>query len=686
VTLTGSPGTGKTRLALQIAGQTRLGLPDHVVFVGLASVAEPRLVLSAVAQALGLQEQPGRAVFDQLVDGVSGRDLFLVLDNFEHVVGAAAELTALLTACPALRVLVTSRERLRVSGEQAYAVTPLDEPDAVRLFAERAHSARADFSLTAENTATVAAICDRVDRLPLAIELAAGRVRLFGLSALLARLDRRLTLLSDGPRDHAPRQQALRDTIAWSFDLLEPAEQVLLSKLAVCVGNCSLATIEALCGADQLSGLGSLVDKSLLHQEPGVDGEPRFVLLETVRVFALERLDESGLTIAARRAHARYFRLLAESAEAEYFGPADGASLDLLEQDYANLRAAIEWSLEDGDLEVGLALGGALWRFLFHRDHLSEGRDLLRRLIAAAPAADVANPSPALAKALFAAASLAVWQGESPAGRADANRSVALYRALGDKRGEGYALHTLAHTAGDRTTERDLYAESVIRLREAGDMRAVAWSLQCLGNVTLMLGDLDAAHAVHSEGLAVARLADSPSSIAGTLTGLGSLAERAGDHVRAYALYLEGFELRRKQSDRAVTDQLNVLGRAALGMGEPNLAAAHFAESLELCRKQGIKWDTAYALTGLAEVELRRGQAAHAATLLAAADALLDTLGAQRSSAEQVQHERMLRTLRETLGESRFQQALATGRTMTRDQAIHAALLRQSDGTAPVPG
>jgi hypothetical protein len=226
-------------------------------------------------------------------------------------------------------------------------------------------------------------------------------------------------------------------------------------------------------GDDILDGLTSLVEKSLLYQESGLGGEPHVWMLETLREFSLERLDDSGLGPVARRAHANYFRRVAEQAEAKYFGPRDGEAHDVLDQEYANLRAAIEWALDGGDLEVGLALGGALWRFFFHRDHLSDVRDVLHRLLAAAPPADIAAPSSALA------------------GRADAETSVALYRALGDKRNEERALHTLAHTASNHTTERNEYAESVARLREAGDLLGLAWSVHCLGNLRLELGDLN---------------------------------------------------------------------------------------------------------------------------------------------------------------------------------------------------
>jgi predicted ATPase len=624
-----------------------------------------------VLLALGLKEQSGRPALDQLIDALLGCELLLALDNFEHVIAAAPQVAALLAGCPRLRMLVTSRELLRISGEYAYSVAPLEDHDAVQLFSERARAARADFALTGENAAAVAAICARVDRLPLAIELAAGRVRLFGPAALLARLEHRLPLLSGGPRDLPPRQQALRETIAWSYDLLDAAEQALFCRLAVCVGGCTVETIEALFGGEVLDGVGSLVEKSLVLQEPGLGGEPRFWMLETIREYALERLEECGEGAAARRTHAAYFRELAERAEIEYCGPLEREWLDRLDQEYANLRAAVDWSLGGGEPEVGLALTGALWRFLYHRDHLTEGRDLLRRLVAAAtPAA----PSPALAKGLFAAASLAVWQGESAAGRSDAEASVALWRALGDKRGEAQALHTLGHTSMDHAAERDLYAESVSRFREAGDLRGLAWSLQCLGNVMVLLGELDGAHAIYAETLAVARRGDSPAGIGWGLTGLGNLATRRGDHAAAYKFYLDGFEVRRSASDRAVTNQLNLLGRAALGMGDSNLAATHFRESLEMCRKQSIKWDAAFALAGLAEVALGAGDPLQAARLYAAADALLAALGERRSAADQAEHERRLRAVNDTLGESAFQQASAFGRAITRDEAIASAL------------
>jgi tetratricopeptide (TPR) repeat protein len=325
-------------------------------------------------------------------------------------------------------------------------------------------------------------------------------------------------------------------------------------------------------------------------------------------------------------------------------------------------------------LAVGLALSSALWRFLFHRDHLSEGRDLLRRLLNVADTVDRVVASSIMAKALFAASHLAVWQGDSPAGRADAKSSVALYRAAGDKRGEGYALHALAHTEVDHSAARDVYFDSVACLREAADLPAVAWSLQCLGDVQVALGELEEARAVLTEGLATALECDIPLTISGILTGLGSLAARQGDHARAYALYLEGFELRRKQSDRALTDQLNVLGRAALDMDDLLLAARHFADSLELCRNQGIKWHAAFGLDGLAEVEMRRGNARQATVLFAAADELLRALHDRRAADDQVKHQRMLEALAAALGESAFTQAYAAGRAMTRDEAIACAL------------
>jgi tetratricopeptide (TPR) repeat protein len=395
-------------------------------------------------------------------------------------------------------------------------------------------------------------------------------------------------------------------------------------------------------------------------------------MLETIREFALDRLDQSGHGSAARRAHALYFRALTEQAEAEYLGPFDADWLDLLEQEYPNIRAAIDWSLDAGETDVALALPGALWRFFYHRAHMAEGREFLRLALAATPT--VAAPSPALARALFADASLAVWQGESASGRTHAEASVAMWRALGDKRGEAQALHTLGHTLVEHAAERDRYAESVIRFREVDDLCGQAWALHCLGNVTLLLGEVDAAQAIHTEALAIARRAESPGSISAALTGLGSVAVHRRDHARAYGLYLEGFELRRSTSDRAMTDQLNVLGRAALGMGDTDLASAHFRESLEMSHQQGTKWDAAFALAGLAEVAMSTANASHAARLYSASDALLEALGAKRSADDQAEHQRTIQAVNDALGEPVFQQASASGRAMSHDEAIAFAL------------
>ena len=426
LTLTGPGGTGKTRLALQAAADVLDSFPDGVYFVALASVTDPDLVASTIAQALDVREVAGRSIATSLGDTLRQKRLLLVLDNFEQVVEAAPTVAELLGSATDLKILVTSRFVLHVYGERELSVPPLALPDrrtapsaahlaqfeAVRLFVDRAQAARADFALVDENASAVAEICQRLDGLPLAIELAAARVRALPPRAMLQRMERRLPLLTGGARDLPARQQTLRGAIAWSYDLLEPDEQALFRRLAVFRG-CTLETAETVCAGDPprpgatsvalppldlliLDGIESLVEKSLLRQEEASDGQPWYRMLETVREYALERLEESGEAAAVHRRHALAALRLAETAEAGLYGLEHGTWFKRLEQEHDNLRAAIEWCQERRYAEPALRLAVALWWFWSAHGHIGEGRERLSDLLQRFPMG-IQHPRPSCA-------------------------------------------------------------------------------------------------------------------------------------------------------------------------------------------------------------------------------------------------------------------------------------------------
>lgn len=475
LTLTGAGGVGKTRLALAVAGDLLERFEDGVFFLDLSPTADPDLVPSMIARVLEVGEAGRRPLIERLVEHLGERSLLLVLDNAEQVLGAAPLVAGLLAACPRLKVLVTSRAALRLSGEHEHPVPPLQLPDptdppdpeslarceAVALFVQRARAARPEFEITPANAPSVAELCARLDGLPLAIELAAARVKVLSPPALLARLGRRLCLLTGGARDLPARQQALRNTMDWCYDLLAPAEQVLFARLAVFVGGCTLEAAEAVAGAgdeaapDVLDGLALLVDQSLLRQVEGPDGEPRFTMLETVREYAAERLEAGGDADVWRRRHADYYLALAEQAAPELVGPRQGAWLDRLEREHDNLRAALSWALERDEQTLGLRLVAALGHFWRVRGHLNEGQGWFERLLSRWPDA----PAHARAEALSAAGNLA--HARDDYGRAayhEASRS--LRRALEDARGAAQSLHTVGVHLSNIFTKLDLPTRS----------------------------------------------------------------------------------------------------------------------------------------------------------------------------------------------------------------------------------
>jgi predicted ATPase len=480
LTLTGTGGAGKTRLALQLAAEVVEEFANGVFFVSLAPVRDWELVAPTIAGTLGLREQPGETVLETLGDYLADKELLLVLDNFEQVLAAAPAVSGLSAGSPGLKLLVTSRTPLRLSGERTYPVPPLELGESVRLFADRAHAAVLEFAVTDENADAVAEICRRLDRLPLAIELAAPRIRTLPPEALLRRLDQRLKLLTGGAQDLDERQRTLRATIEWSYELLPTEERELFAQLGVFVGGSRLDAAEALCdsiGIDVLDGLQSLVEKSLLRQRADADGEPRFWMLETIREYALELLDEAGTLADVRRRHAEWFLALAEHVDVEARTGDQSSWFEQLEADVANLRAAVDWAEETRDGELLLRLATALWGFWATRGHIAEGSAVLEEALA------LAGRRPA--RALLGLCSLRILRGEGERLEDDIREALRGCEELGDDYSIAQALNLQGRLEGSvlgqlGAGERDW--REALRLAERGGFAAekaesISWLL-----------------------------------------------------------------------------------------------------------------------------------------------------------------------------------------------------------------
>jgi predicted ATPase len=704
LTLSGPGGVGKTRLAVQVARTVQEHYADGVAFADLSPLREVPLVASAIAAALGVREQGRQPLREALVAHLRGRQVLLVLDNAEQVLAAAAAVVAALrAACPGLRLLVTSRVALRLQGEQVYPVPPLALPDtssqrapealgavaAVALFVQRARAVRPEFALTPQNAAAVAALCAWLDGLPLAIELAAARVGVLPPAALLARLDRALGVLTGGPRDQPARQRTLRDTIAWSYDLLAPQEQTLFRRLAVFAGGATLAAVEAICtpmapdaaaparpaaALEVLGDLAALVEASLLRCEEDARGEARYRLLEMVREFARERLEATAEGPAARERHLTWCLALAEEAGPQLRGPEQQRWLARLEAEHDNLRAALGWAREQGAGEPGLRLAVALWRFWDVRGHLSEGRSWLDALLAGSRAA----PAALRATALSGAGVLAHGQGDYGPATALLEEALALYRKRGDKGGSALALQHLGSVAvdqGDYGQARALYEEALALKRELGDQPGVATSLFDLGLVAHEQGDAGRAAALYAECLARYRGLGDTQGIARALGNLGTVAHDQGDYGRARALYEESLALFRELGAKeSIALTLICLGNVAHDHGDDGRAASRHEEAVALCRALGSKWLAAYGLEGLATVAGAAGQGERSARLFGAAAATRRLIGAPLPPRERPHYERLVAAARAHLDAAAFAAAWAAGEALSLEQAIAYAL------------
>lgn len=696
VTLTGPGGTGKTRLAIHVADLLIPHFKDGVFFVALASVSDPALVAATIAQALGIMESANRPLLDTLKQALRDRQALLLLDNFEQILDAAPVALELLAAAPGLKVLVTSRARLRLRVEHEYPVPPLMMPDtkrlptldrltqyeAVRLFVDRAVALRPDFAVTLENAPAVAEICSRLDGLPLAIELAAARIKLLAPQAMLSRLDSTLKLLTGGDRDLPERQQTLRNTITWSYDLLSEGEKALFRRLAIFAGGYDLDAMEAVCGGDSLSEsaldlAASLADKSLLRERPAPaqdQGSQRFGMLATIREYAREKLVESGEAGDLGRRHASYFMALAERAEVEVRGPGQVAWLNRLEAEHDNLRAALRWALDSGETAIALRLGGALLPLWKMKGHLSEGRAWLDEALAL----DGGSSSPYRAKAVMSAGSLAEVQGDYPRARALLLESLALFRAAGDRVSTATTLRTLGNQVrheGDNAAAYAYLQEGLDIARDLGDRLDIAVFLGDLGIAAQSLGNAAAAREYYEESLAIRRELGDRRGIAMMLVNLGEVARADADYATAYSLYEEGLAIARELGDRwGVGMVLHNLGHVAYHRRRYAQALDLFSESLRIFRDLRNRRDIAYCLAGLGGVLGAIRQPERAAILFSAAQVLSNTISSHLDAADQIEYERNLLAAQSQMRREDWERAWARGEAMTLNEAVDFAL------------
>jgi predicted ATPase/class 3 adenylate cyclase len=644
VTLTGPGGTGKTRLSLAVADLAADRFDDGAAFVGLANVSDPTLIPGSIARSLGLRESAARTTFDVVVEHLREREMLLVLDNFEQVVDGAHVVADLLGACPCVSVLVTSRIVLRIRGEHEFPVPTLVLPDpgarpeilrvspAVMLFVERARAVRPEFELDDANAGVVAELCTRLDGLPLALELAAARIRLFTPQALLARLGRRLDLLQGGARDLPERHQTLRAAIGWSYDLLSAPEKELFRRLAVFSGSFTIDHAEAVCrsaetGSDVLTGLGALVERSLIRRESDLNGESRFGMLETVRAFGLEVLEEAGEAVAAREAHARLMLDIVTEAQPHLAGPNQQYWLDRLGAEHDNLRTACDWfAKHDGD--AALQMCAALYRFWIVRGHLREGRRtsehvlslpgtsarttararitfglgtfyhetgdfrLARRLLEESlTIATELDDAPGIAAAANGVAWVLAMVGDTDASRPLAEHALHLNRQLGDRRGEAVSLHNLGIATfwkGDPETARAYYAEAIPIMESLGDQRGVAYYSTNLSWIDCFQGRLaDARQRLEEAAVSLAMLRDTQ-LIGWAFSHQARLAFLHGDVDASIRTFEEAIGLWREVGNRfGIAWTLGHYARALIEKGDVDTAATLLRESLQIWNDSG---------------------------------------------------------------------------------------------------
>jgi excisionase family DNA binding protein len=749
--LTGPGGVGKTRLAMEIASAATNDFADGVVFISLASIRDPALVTATIAKAVGVRERGDGSLEEQIAARLAAKRLLLVLDNFEHLVAAGPVVAELLASCPRLTCLVTSRDRLRLSGEHVFPVSPLALPGveesrsggveeeteergrrrqagdgrqeiegsaAVQLFVARAQAVDPGFILTQESAGAVAEICRRLDGLPLAIELAAARIAVLPPSALLARLYRRLPLLTGGARDLPARLQTMRDTIAWTYDLLSAEEQSRFRHLSVFIGEFMLEAAETVChsetGVALVEGVSSLLDHSLLQGADGPGGEARFQMLETIREYGFERLAECGEEAAVRDAHAAHFLALAATAEFELQGAAQVAWLERLEVEHDNLRAALSWLSARDMVEDALRLAGSLWFFRWLRGYYAEGRAQSEALLALPSAA---RRTVGRAKALNGLGVIALSQGDTARAVAAHEEALAITRELGDEPGAAFslvclgaplltqakydrgvtvtteslelcrgrgddaganmALALLAYAAsvqGDHEREEALFTESVAMGRARGERWGTALDLNNLGWQALERGDDQRACELFNECLAMVGELGDKRGQADTLNGLGRVYQHQGDLARSIGCYEESLTLARETGDQQyMARALFCLGHAAWRQGDKDRAGGLIRQALALYHPMGDLLNVAASVEALAVLAGASGGATQAARLIGAAARLIEQVKAPIPRYDRFDHGRVAARTRDVLGPGAFAAAWEAGQALTLEQAVSEA-------------
>ncbi len=670
LTLSGPPGIGKTRLGLQVAAQLLDDFSDGVFYIGLASIRDVNLIPTTIASILSIPEGGPQTPLERLKAFLRDKQILLVLDNFEQILAAAPQIAELLAACPSLKLLVTSRAPLRIRYERQIPVSPLAVPDlahlpdldrlsqysAMILFIERAQAVKPDFLLTQENAATVAAICTRLDGLPLAIELISARVKLLSPMALLERLHGRLMLQSDGLRDIEPRHRTLNTAIDWSFQLLSFEEQILFRRLSVFVGGWMLDAAEAVCmetlSLNLLDALSSLLDKNLVKHDTRLGGEPRFMMLETIREYALERLAASGEHKMLLRRHAAYFVTLAEAAQPILTKPQQGLLWDRMEVEHPNFRAALEWG------EMGLRLAVALTVFWFRRGHISEGSGWL---ISTLERPELGSSQETYlthkASALEWLGDFSVFQGNFDISQQRYEESLALYRALGNKDGVARVLGNFGISAemrGDHERAIALMQESLSLFRELGNKIGIAWDLFFMGQPAYTHGQIEQAGAMFEESVMLFREVDDTWGIASVLFRLAMVAVDKGDYRQA---------------------------------------GAYLAESLVRLQELGERWQIVNTLEVFACLAAAEGQSSknpqlsliRSARIFGATVVLREALHTPVLPSEQRFYDRGIAALHAQLDEASLRMAWAEGRAMTFDQVVAYALYNSTSPTEIPP-